>query len=303
MSGDVRFLAMGSYAHVVVHGDSRLLEVASRRLAVLEARWSRFRPASELSQLNAASGRPMIVSADTVQLFTAMRDAYVATNGTYQPRVLEAMETLGYCCPLPDLAPPASMPAARPVRPFLVDIDARANIVRLVDGTKVDPGGIGKGLAADMVADELMAAGAVGVLVNVGGDVRVRGVPEQAAEWSIAVEHPDDPRRTIAIVRLADGGVATSTVARRRWSADDGTEIHHLVDPNTSQPAATHFRQATVVSGRTQWAEVYAKCALIDGALPDCASAAVLTVADDDRIEFMGTDAEVYFGTFVEAER
>ncbi len=234
MSGEVRFLAMGSYTHVVVHGDERLLDVASRRLAVLEARWSRFRPASELSQLNAANGRPMIVSADTVRLFTAMRDAYVATGGTYQPAVREAIETLGYCCPLPDLSPPASMPAARPVRPFIVDIDMDVNLVRLVGGATVDPGGIGKGLAADMVADELMAAGAIGVLVNVGGDLRVRGLPEGADEWSIAVEHPDDPRRTIAIVRLAEGGIATSTVARRRWTAGDGTEIHHLVDPRTS---------------------------------------------------------------------
>ncbi len=58
-----------------------------------------------------------------------------------------------------------------------------------------------------------------------------------------------------------------------------------------------------MVAGRTHWAEVYAKCALIDGSLPDCATAAVLTVADDDRIEFMGTDAEVFFGTIVEADR
>jgi FAD:protein FMN transferase len=303
MADEIRFLAMGSSAHVVVNGDPRLLDLAMRRITVLEARWSRFRPASELSQLNAAHGRPMVVSPDTIRLFTAMRDAYVATGGTYQPAVRDAMETLGYCCPFPDLAPPSTMPAPRAVTSFVVDIDPRSRIVQLGAGVAVDPGGIGKGLAADMVADELMAAGAVGVLVNIGGDLRVRGVPDGADEWSIAVEHPDDPRRVVAIVRLVEGGVATSTVARRKWAADDGTALHHLVDPRTSQPAATHYRQATVVTGRAQWAEVYAKCALIDGELPACANAAVLTVGDDDRIEFMGADAESFFATTVETER
>src|SRR4029078_51858 len=47
--------------------------------------------------------------------------------------------------------------------------------VRLPAGTGFDPGGIGKGLAADIVVDEIRADGADGVCVNPGGDVRVDG--------------------------------------------------------------------------------------------------------------------------------
>jgi len=303
MSGEVRFRAMGAEAHVVVHGDRRLLDVAMRRIEVLEARWSRFRPASELSQLNAAGGRPMIVSPDTVRLFTALRAAYEVTGGTYQPAVLGALEALGYDRSLPEVVGPATLPAPSAVAPFFASIDDRVNLVQLPAGVRVDPGGIGKGLAADIVADELIAAGAVGVLVNLGGDLRVRGVPADADVWRIAVEAPDAPDERIAVVELAEGAIATSTTARRRWRTGDGATVHHLVDPRSSQPAVTCFRQVTVVCGRAQWAEVFAKCVLLDGVLPANAAAAVLTVADDGTVGRQGTDAEAFFGETVEAGR
>lgn len=295
MVREVRFRAMGADAHVLVHGDVRLLDVAVRRIEVLEARWSRFRPASELSQANAAGGRPLLVSPDTIRLFAAMREAYDVTGGTYQPAVLGALEALGYDRSLPEVTGPATLPEARPVPPFLAAIDERIGLVQLPAGVRVDPGGIGKGLAADLVADELIAAGAEGVLVNLGGDLRVRGVPEGRGPWRIAIEHPDDPTVIVGVVTLADGAIATSTVARRRWTAEDGAAVHHLVDPRTSRPADACFRQATVVCGRAQWAEVYAKCVLLDGGLPPVAAAAVLTVAEDGAVGVQGTDAGELF--------
>ena len=56
--------------------------------------------------------------------------------------------------------------------------------------TGFDPGGIGKGLAADIVVDELRAEGAAGVCINLGGDVRVEGAARRGDAWTIAVEHP-----------------------------------------------------------------------------------------------------------------
>ena len=68
-----------------------------------------------------------------------------------------------------------------------IEIDGRE--VRLPAGTGFDSGGIGKGLAADLVAVEVMAAGADGVCVNLGGDLRVLGTSSDGS-WTVAVEHP-----------------------------------------------------------------------------------------------------------------
>ncbi|MGO9197832.1 MAG: FAD:protein FMN transferase [Acidimicrobiales bacterium] len=54
----------------------------------------------------------------------------------------------------------------------------------------IDSGGIGKGLAADVVVEELLQSGAAGVCVNLGGDLRAGGVPPDGSGWTIAVDHP-----------------------------------------------------------------------------------------------------------------
>ncbi len=59
-------------------------------------------------------------------------------------------------------------------------IDPIVGAVTLPSGVELDLGGIGKGLAADLVVDELLAAGAAGACVNVGGDLRARRAPHPA---------------------------------------------------------------------------------------------------------------------------
>jgi FAD:protein FMN transferase len=77
MPAEERFAVMGTTAHVVVVAEDPcpLLAPVQRRLAELEARWSRFRPVSEVSRLNAASGRSVVVSADTISLMVHSVDA------------------------------------------------------------------------------------------------------------------------------------------------------------------------------------------------------------------------------------
>jgi hypothetical protein len=126
-----------------------------------------------------------------------------------------------------------------------------------------------------------LAAGARGALVSLGGDVRVAGASPHGGEWRIAVEDPDDPEHVLAVVPLTEGGLATTTTARRRWTAPDGTTAHHLIDPATGAPASVPWGQVTVVAGTAAWAEVAAKVAFLDGCLPDHHTSALLVGVGD----------------------
>ena len=134
--------------------------------------------------------------------------------------------------------------------------------IRLPVNTGFDPGGIGKGLAADIVTRELRDAGAVGVCLNIGGDVRVAGTPPEGDAWTIDVHHPefDAP---IARLGVRDGAVATSTTLRRQWTVA-GESMHHLIDTRTGRPANARFELATVVSGVGWTADVLAKTLVLD---------------------------------------
>lgn len=267
--------AMGTTARVtVVGGASPLLaDAALRRIHDLESRWSRFQPTSELSRLNAAAGTPCLVSDDTFLLVQRLVRAWFDTAGRFDPTVHQSMHALGYTDRLPTgttrldaTALLASMVA--PIGCADIRLDAATRMVWLPDGTRLDPGGLGKGLAADIVANETIAAGASGVLVDLGGDVRVIGCAPDGGAWRIGVEHPLDPEVEIAIVETTDGGIATSSRHKRRWHIDDGDavrEVHHVIDPTTRRSADTPWLTATVLAPDAASAEVGATVTFLDG--------------------------------------
>lgn len=250
---------MGTTFEIVLHrDDARLAPLAVHRLADLERRWSRFLPDSEISVLNRHAGRPVIVSADTFAVIAAALDGSVATGGRFDPTVHDAMCALGYRSDLAGL--PDRVVADDPVPAPGVDGIERDEAIRAVTlppGVALDLGGIGKGAAADLASGDLLAAGARGAAVAVGGDVRVRGASPTGGGWSPG-GHGHDAR----LPAIADGGVCTTSVRRRRWTTTRG-EVHHIVDPRTGAPATTGIETVTVIGATARQAEILAKAALL----------------------------------------
>lgn len=263
--------AMGSRADVlVVGGPLGLAQLAGDRIADLEARWSRFRPDSEVSRHNAdlAAGRvPAPPSDDTRLLFERAAEGHLITGGAFDPYRLDAVCAAGYTAPLGLHGTPTATPGAGPA-----------------PRTGFDPGGIGKGLAADLVTRELIEAGADGALVSIGGDLRVIGESPDGGPWRIDVEDPlgDAP---LGVVELLDGGVATSSRLKRRWTTADGDERHHLIDTSTGRPMEGGPIAVTVVAAHAWQAEVVAKAVFrdqLDGVLlVESLDAAALVVTPD----------------------
>ena len=204
-----------------------------------------------------------------------------ATGGRFDPTVLDALEAAGYdrsFDQLPADGHGTPTPAGPGPAPGLagIRIDTEAGTVTLPLGTHLDPGGIGKGYAADLLCADLRAGGAAGACVNIGGDLRVSGTPPRGGPWVIAVPHPHGGHA--ATLELTEGAVATSSPLRRAWRAGDRL-AHHLIDPSTGQPAHTGILQVTVVAGEGWRAEVAAKAAFLAG-LPDALPLATRLGAD-----------------------
>ena len=281
-----RFRAMGSDIHlIVVGGTTDLLTLAHDHIGHLERRWSRFLPDSEISLLNAAVGQPVVVTDDTYLLVERAVEAWRLTGGGFDPTMLDALRRAGYDRSFDELAVgggrgslPGAVPRLAITRPGPTDIVFDAGSIMLPEGMGFDPGGIGKGLAADLVSAVLIEAGAAGVCLNVGGDLRVRGASPTGAGWTLAIEHPwcTVP---IALVGVWDGAVATSSVLRRVWNVGGETR-HHLIDPATGEPSTSDLALASVIAGDAWVAEVLAKAVLLRGAdrafdLLDATTAAV----------------------------
>ena len=254
---------MGTDAHViVVGGPASLLQLAQDRIADLERRWSRFVDGSEISALNRYAGAPVKVSPETVELVQRAIDAWRLTDGRFDPTVLGAVLRAGYDRSFETIGS-RTRAGSSDLALGAGAIEILDDIVRLPPGTGFDPGGIGKGLAADITAEELQAAGAARVCVNLGGDVRVCNTSPHGDAWTVAVDHPwcTDP---ITRLGITHGAAATSTTLRRQWVVN-GEMRHHLIDPTTGQPSTSDLTFVTVVAGFAWAAEVLAKAVLLRG--------------------------------------
>lgn len=279
---------------VVIGGPPHLAELAHQRIRTLEARWSRFEARSEISRLNRAhGGRPTIVSADTYRLVETAVSAWHRTAGRFDPTVLGAMVAGGYDRTFDELPADRSSSAEPTAAPGCAGIvlDPVLHAVTLPTGVGLDPGGIGKGLAADMVATELLSLGAHGALVDLGGDIRVVGRGPYDGAWVVEVEDPDDAGRTLLRVALTDAAIATSSTKRRRWSID-GAPRHHLIDPATGRGPTSRLVAATVIAGEAWWAEALTKAVLVAGHLGPLSAASGLSVDTDGGV-LMTPDLEV----------
>ena len=243
----------------IVADDAALVDAGCELVDALERRWSRFRGDSEVSALNRASGSLCIVSDLTFDLIARAQLARDRTHGWFNPLVLHRLEALGYGHP-PDRQATASTAVCQEPIDLLPDVRG----VRLPAESRFDPGGIGKGLAADLVVEHLVALGATTVQVELGGDVRLSGENWTGGPWHVGIQSPVDRTQTIGRADLASGAIATSAVAGNRWLVA-GREVHHLIDPFTGEPSATDVVAATAISSELWWAEIVAKVVVLRG--------------------------------------
>lgn len=258
---------MASEAHVVlVDAPEHLGREARRQLERLEGIWSRFLPTSDITRLNTRSGRAVVVDPDTLTLVATMVQAWRQTAHRYDPTFLPALVACGYGTSIDD--PTRVTALAEHARSGgdldAVDIDVAASIVTLPAGMAIDPGGIGKGLAADLVVARLLAAGAAGALVAIGGDLAMAGRPSSTRGWQVAVERPEPDAPVLGTLAVSGGGVATSSTRSRRWR-HGGEARHHVIDPVTAGVSGSDLAAVTVVAATGWLAEAHATAALLAG--------------------------------------
>ncbi len=253
------FGAMGCSAHLVLLSppviSRRLLERAEQLVRQLEMRWSTFLVDSDVSRANARPGRPTGIGRDAMRLFSAARLGWIETAGAFDPFARIGRPSGEDMCHL--------------------ELDWDADTVLVPDGAWFDPSGIGKGLAADIVAEQLRREGALAVMVNVGGDLRAIGsvdgldLPGTRGGWRVdtelraaATSAPGSFVPVVVPLCLSEGGVATSSTVSAKPSTFG---LPHLLDPVTGEFVDACPRSATVIAPEAWRSEVWTKVILAHG--------------------------------------
>lgn len=281
------FQAMGTtFFCILVGGDKGIYDSIYERVSELEKRWSRFTADSELMFLNNNPDSEIKVSDFTLQLISEMKNGCELTGGLYDANVLAHLVDLGFGTSRIDSAKTTIWQAKALTTSTIsdVDVDLQAMTVRIPKGVALDSGGIGKGLAADLICDYALQLGAMGVAVFAGGDVSVKGMSPDANGWNVRISDPMNPDKFIGSVLLSRGGLATSSPFG--WSTGN---FHHIIDPRTKTSSNSNVIQATVITQKASQAETLSKmCVILDAseaiARIDSLGAAVLIVDTEHQI-------------------
>ena len=172
----------------------------------------------------------------------------------------------------------------------VVELDRDAGTVRVPAGVTLDLGATAKALAADRAAQRALAAsGATGVLVNLGGDIATAGDAPPGG-WAVRVADSHPRHQPGQELRIASGGLSTSSTTVRRWRRR-GRDAHHIVDPHTGAPAREHWRTVSVAAATCLDANIASTAAIVLGAgRPRVARASRVAGAAGDGLRRGGND-------------
>jgi FAD:protein FMN transferase len=237
------WLIMGTVLEVTVEADSfsaaRGFEAAYAMAARVDSLMSLYKPDSEITRLNREGyEHPVPVSRETAEVIAAGLAWAESTGGAFDITVKPVMDRWGFyrkAGQVPGDRERDSLAAL--VGWKNVNLDKRARTVRLLKrGTAIDLGGIAKGYAVDLMAEALLALGVKTALVNLGGNMRGLGAPEESPEgWPVAIRDPARPDSLLSVLPLRNASISSSggyekfvTIGGRTWG--------HIVDPRTAAP-------------------------------------------------------------------
>jgi len=224
----------------------RALDAAVAEMQRIEDLMTDWRP-SPLETLNAAAGQgPQRVPAELAEIVELALEVSALTDGAFDVTFAGVGRLWDFKARPPRVPSDAAIAAAlAQVGWRRVRVDRAASTVALEPGTRLGLGGIAQGFGADRAMAILMQHGVEHAIVNVSGDIKALG-KRFDAPWEIAIVHPRERERVIAVLPISNSCVVTSGDYERFFELD-GRRYHHILDPRTGRPSEGCM-SATVVA-------------------------------------------------------
>ena len=263
--------ALGTKCEVQFAAADDAQAVAFERAAVswvsaFEQKYSRFRPDSLVSRINAAAGvAPVAIDAEMEQLLALCDRLHFMTQGVLDPTSLPLLRLWDYKAPAPKLPSDDAIAAARRLVGWKKVQRTPGHVFLPERGMALDFGGFGKEWAVDIVAAIARDHGIAAALIDFGHDLRAVGIPPGRPAWHVGLENPlqpGTPHGSLALIQ--NQGVASSGDYLRRFVID-GVRYGHIVDPRTGRPVSNGCLQVTVIAPSCLQAGVLSTAAFVLG--------------------------------------
>ena len=250
--------------------DERLaLTFAAEALAWIgrfEAKFSRYRPDSIVSQVNAAAGHQWVtIDSEMEHLLKLADDLHRRTDGILDPSLLPLLRLWDWQKGHPRLPSPLEVKTAL-AQTGWHKVQRRPGAVRLPQtGMGLDFGGFGKEYAVDFLAQMARQHGITDALIDLGRDIFALGGNGAHPFWHVGVEDACQPGNCWGGLAVSNHAVSASGDYARHFTYQ-GVRYGHILDPRTGWPVANGMRAVTVIAPSCLEAGVYSSAVFVLGA-------------------------------------
>ncbi len=220
---------------------------------------STYIPTSDISKINAGD-TTVLVDVYFEEVFRKSERIYKETRGLFDPTVGALVNAWGF----------------GPEKPLNNLTQAQVDsLLQFVGFNKValnnhviskehpaiyfDFNAIGKGFLVDVIGRMFEEHHVSNYLIEIGGEIRARGVNDEGNLWRVAIENPneDGTRSYAQAISLNDESIATSGNYRKFRIDEDGNKFVHTINPITGYASESNLLSASVISTKD--------CADVDG--------------------------------------
>ncbi len=271
--------AMGTFLAVSAQTEQTAKEILPLASA-LENEISHRVEGSAIARLNA--GEEVLLTDRTRDVLLLCLEIKEKTNGAFTPFMLP-LTSLWHFDATPSLPDPSAL-AEAVAEVEQSSLSLSGNVAK-VHG-KIDLGAVGKGMAAEYMAQALREAGESG-LVSVGGSIAAVG-KKNGEGWRVGVRDPFDSAKTLGALSLSDACVSTSGSYEKNFTEGEAF-YHHILDASTGMPVYNDLVSVTVVADGGALSDILSTAAFVLGmeagrALCESYGAEVLFVTSDGTL-------------------
>nr|WP_217272919.1 FAD:protein FMN transferase [Vibrio coralliilyticus] len=235
-----------------------LQKEVDRLLEEVNDQMSTYRKDSELSRFNQnQTSTPFEVSPQTATVVKEAIRLNGLTLGALDVTVGPLVNLWGFGPEArPEVVPTDEELAARKANTGIQHLTVEGNLLtKDIPNLYVDLSTIAKGWGVDVVADYIQSQGIQNYMVEVGGEMRLKGINREGVKWRIAIEKPSaDERAVQEIIEPGDLAVATSGDYRIYFERD-GVRYSHIINPQTGKPIRHKVVSVTVLDKSSMTAD------------------------------------------------
>lgn len=267
---------MGTWGEVkiidqeAIPSDSLKKQIDSLLLAV-NVEFSTYMENSTISNFNNTPWGGVVVTPLFLHLFNHALEYQEKSNGAFNMKILPLIEYYGFGSKIGTMTIDSSYVDS--LTDFInngieSDLDIYEEELELFKHRNVqfDFSAFAKGYGVDAVAAFLDEQGYARYMVEIGGEVIVKGLNQQGEQWRLGIETPNTEERSLyQVVNLRDQAMATSGNYRNYKVLENGQKLVHIVDPVTGYPKQSNLLSATIIADKCMEADAYATACMVMG--------------------------------------